>query len=94
MKTRFLIIGISMLVFGFANFFRYLSISHSPTFLNKPFPFEHIYNVIPHDGGGGASYQMAYLPLEIAVHDPYWVLWSLILYAGIATTSFAIVRRK
>lgn len=82
-----------MLIFGLANFFRYLPISHSPTFWNKPFPFEHIYNVIPSDGKG-TSYQMAYLPLEIAEHDPYWVLWSLILYAGIIVTSFGIWRSR
>ena len=94
MKTRFLIIGLSMLIFGLANFFRYLPISHSPSFWNKPFPFEHLYNVIPHPGGGGMRASIGVMPLNEAVNDPYWLFWSLILYAEIGTTSFAIVSRK
>ena len=82
-----------MLIFGLANFFRYMPISHSPTFLNKPFPFEHLYNVFL-DEGKGIRHQIGYMPLDEAVNDPYWLFWSLMLYAGIITTSFAISRRR
>ena len=94
MKTRLLIIiGISMLVFGLVNLFSYLPISFSPSFLNKPFPFEHLYNVIPTEGRG-TSIQIGYMPIDEAINDPYWLVWSLALYGGIATIIFAIWRNR
>ena len=32
------------------------------------------------------------LPLEQAMFHPYWPFWSLVFYAGILTTSFAVWR--
>lgn len=89
MKTRFLIIGITLVVFGLANIFRYMPISL--TLVNRPFPFEHLHNVIPSDGRG-THIEIDYLPIETATNDPYWLFWSLVLYAGIAVTSIGIWR--
>ncbi|MCE9652425.1 MAG: hypothetical protein K8Q89_05130 [Nitrosarchaeum sp.] len=91
MKSRLLILGIGMLVFGFANMFRYMSISLS--LVNQPFPFEHLHNVIPSDGRG-THFEIDYLPIETAVNDPYWLFWSLVLYAGIAVVVFGIWRKR
>lgn len=93
MKTKLLITGIGLLVFGLVNFFRYLPISHSPTLWNKPFPFEHLVDVVPSDGDG-TKIQIGYLPIDEAIHDPYWFVWSLALYGGIATIIFAIWRYR
>ena len=92
MKTRLFTFGICLVVFGLVNFFRYLPISHSPSFLNKPFPFEHLYNVVPSDGKGIHS-QIGYLPIDEAVNDPYWLFWSLALYVGITVIGFVIWRK-
>ena len=75
------------------NFFRYLPITHSPSFFNKPFPFEHIYNIFQIEGKG-IRHQIGYFPLDEAAKDPYWLFWSLILYAGIAVTGFGIWRKR
>jgi len=91
MKTRLLVIGLGMLVFGLVNLFRYMSISL--TLINKPFPFEHLVDVVPSDGHG-TKIQIGYLPIDEAVNDPYWLFWSLALYAGIAVTGFAIWRNR
>jgi len=91
MKTRFLMTGIGLFVFGLANFFRYIPISL--TLVNKPFPFEHLYNVVPSEGKG-TSIQIGYLPIDEAINDPYWLVWSLALYGGIATFLFAIWRNR
>ena len=93
MKTRLLMTGIGFLIFGLANLFRYMPISHSPTFLNKPFPFEHLYNVVPTEGKG-TSIQIGYLPIDEAINDPYWLVWSLALYGGIVMIIFAIWRKR
>lgn len=93
MKTRLLITGISLLVFGLANLFSYLPISFSPSFLNRPFPFEHLYNVVPIDGQGIHS-QIGYEPILEAINDPYWLVWSLALYGGIAMVIFAVWRKR
>ena len=93
MKTRLLTLGIGLLVFGLANLFRYILISHSSTFLNKPFPFEHLYNVVPTEGKG-THMQIGYLPVDEAINDPYWLVWSLALYGGIAIIIFAIWRKR
>lgn len=92
MSSKLLITGIGLLAFGLANFFRYLPITYSPSFWNKPFPFEHIYNVVD-SPGGGIRVQIAYLPLETAANDPYWLLWSLMLYAGVLITGLGVWRR-
>ena len=81
------------MVFGFTNFFRYLPISHSPTFWNKPFPFEHLEKVIP-SNGHGTTIQIGYLPFEQALNHPYWLFWSLAFYAGIAVTIFSLWRKS
>ena len=92
MSSRLLITGMGLLAFGLANFFRYLPIDYSPSFWNKPFPFEHIYNVVASDGAG-VRYQIYYLPLDAAANDLYWLLWSLMLYAGILITGLGVWRR-
>lgn len=89
MKDRILIVGIGMLVFGFANLLRYLPISLS--LVNLPFPFDHLYNVIPYENKG-TSIQIGHMPIVEAINDPYWLFWSLALYSGIAVTGFAIWR--
>ncbi len=91
MKTGVLIMGLGMVVFGLVNLFRYMPISLS--LINRPFPFEHIYNVIPSEGQG-TSIQIGYLPMNDAIYDPYWLAWSLVLYAGITVTGFAIWRKR
>lgn len=91
MKTRLLITGIGLLVFGLANLFRYIPISLG--LINRPFPFEHLYNVVP-TVGKGTGIQIGYLPIDEAVNDPYWLFWSLALYLGIIVTGFAIWRKR
>jgi hypothetical protein len=80
MKTRLLIMGLVLLVFGLVNLFRYISISLS--LINRPFPFEHFYNVVPSEGRG-TRIQIGYMPIDEAINDPYWLVWSLALYGGI-----------
>ena len=91
MKTRLLIIGLGMLIFGLTNFFRYMPISLS--LVNNPFPFEHLYNVVPTEGKG-THIQIGYLPVDEAINDPYWFAWSLALYGGIMMIIFAIWRKR
>jgi len=86
MKTRFLISGIGFLAFGLLNLFSYLSISLGIALKNRPFPFEHLYNVVPSEGRG-TSIQIGYMPIEEAINDPYWLVWSLALYGGIVILS-------
>ena len=93
MKTRLLMTGIGFLIFGLANLFRYLPISYSPSLLNNPFPFDHLYNVVPTEGKG-TSIQIGYMPIDEAINDPYWLFWSLALYAGITMVFFAIWRNR
>ena len=91
MKTRLLIIGLGMLIFGLTNFFRYMPISFS--LVNNPFPFEHLYNVVPTEGKG-THIQIGYLPIDEAINDPYWLVWSLALYGGIAIIIFSVWRNR
>ncbi len=93
MINRLLIAGIGLLAFGLANFFRYLPITYSPSFWNKPFPFERLYNVVATEGRG-IRYQIGYMPLDEAAIDPYWLFWSMALYAGIVITGFAVWSRR
>jgi len=88
MKTRLLITGFGLLVFGLANLFSYLPISFGPLFLNTPFPFEHIQIIFRDDGG--ITRQIGYMPIGEAINDPYWLAWSLALYGGIAIIIFAV----
>lgn len=74
-----------MIVFGLVNLFSYLPISLGVALQNRPFPFEHIQNVVPHNGG--TSIEIGYLPIENAINDPYWLVWSLALYGGIVILS-------
>lgn len=83
--------GIVFLLFGFTNLFRYMSISLS--LVNPPFPFEHLYNVVPSDGKG-THIEIGYLPIDEAINDPYWLFWSMILYAGIVVIGFAVWRNR
>ena len=92
MKIKFLIVGLGLLVFGLVNLLAYLPISLSVALKNRPFPFEHLYNVVPSEGKG-TSIQIGYLPIDEAINDPYWLIWSLALYGGIATIIFAIFRK-
>ena len=92
MKTRLLIIGLGLLLFGLINLFSYLPVSLGVTLQNRPFPFEHIQNVVPtHDG---TTVQIGYMPIDEAINDPYWLVWSLALYGGIAMIIFAIWRKR
>ncbi|MDH3203217.1 MAG: hypothetical protein OEL81_00890 [Nitrosopumilus sp.] len=91
MKTRLLITGIGLVLFGLVNLFRYMPISL--TLINKPFPFDHLYNVVPTDGKG-TSIQIGYLSIDEAVNDPYWLFWSLVFYLGIVFIGFAVWRKR
>lgn len=91
MKNRLVISGIGMLVFGLANLFSYLPASLGVTLKNRPFPFEHIRNVIPIEGKG-TSIEIGYLPIKEAIDDPYWLFWSLVLYGGIVILSIVGIR--
>jgi len=91
MKTRLLIIGIVFLIFGLVNFFRYVPIML--TLINLPFPFVHLYNVISSEGQG-THIQIGYMPIDEAINDPYWLVWSLILYGGIGIIIFEICRKR
>ena len=88
-----IIFGLGMIIFGLVNFFRYLTISHSPTFWNKPFPFEHLVKVVPSEGRG-TTMQIGYMPFEQATNDPYWLIWSLALYGGIILVGFSFWRKR
>ena len=92
MKNRLLIAGIGLLAFGLANFSRYLPISRSPPFWNTPFPFPYLQDVVHYEGGSGVS--TWHMPLEAAAYDPYWLFWSMALYAGIIITGFAVWSRR
>ncbi len=90
MKTRLLMIGIGLLAFGLINLFQYLPVSLGVALMNRPFPFEHLHNVYLERGG--THIEIGYLTIEEAMKDPYWLFWSLTLYAGIAIIAFAIWR--
>ena len=92
MKTKLTILGVGLLVFGLVNQFIYLPISLSVALMNRPFPFEHLYNVVPSDGHG-TQIQIGYLPLDEAANDPYWLFWSSCLYAGIILTGYGILKK-
>jgi len=92
MKTRFLIIGLGLLAFGLVNLFSYLPISLGVALMNRPFPFEHLHNVLP-DEGRGTHIEIGYDPINESINDPYWLIWSLALYGGIATIIFAILKK-
>ena len=90
MKTRILIIfGMVMLIFGLGNLFSYFLISFPV--LNTPFPFEHVELRLE---DGGKTLEIGYLPINEAIFDPYWLFWSLVLYAGIAVTSYAVWKNR
>ena len=91
MKNKFLIIGLSLLVFGLINLFSYLPVSLGVALKNRPFPFEHLHNVISTEGRG-THIEIGYMPIDEAINDPYWLVWSLALYGGIAMIIFAIWR--
>lgn len=90
MKTRLLIIGIGLLAFGLVNLLSYLPISFGIVLMNSPFPFQHLRSAIPKHGG--TYVEIGYLAAEEAITDPYWLAWSLALYAGIGIIVFAIWR--
>ena len=91
MKTRLLIIGLIALGFGLLNIFWYAPHSLALVFMNQPFPFQHLQNVEIREGVG-ISTQILYLPFETIKTDPYWLIWSLSLYFGIAVLSFIGVK--
>ena len=93
MKTKLLIIGLSLLVFGLINLFSYLPVSLGVALKNRPFPFEHLHNVIPTEGRG-THIEMGYMPIDEAINDPYWLVWSLALYGGIVIIIFTIWRKR
>lgn len=92
MNSRLLIIlGIGILVFGLVHLFSYFPISFP--LLNTPFPFEHV-ELILREGGSGKTLQIGYMPIDEAIFNPYWLFWSLSLYAGIIVTGFSIWRKR
>ena len=93
-------------MFGIANVLSYMLI-FAPPFINPPFPFEHVSIVFGDDGR--TWYQVTYFPIDAAIHDPYWLVWSLMLeaihdpywlvwslmlYAGIAIMIVAAATQK
>lgn len=62
------------------------------TVYQPPFPFEHI-TILSVDGDS-TWYQIDYTPISAAAHDPYWLVWSLMLYTGIATMIMATTAQK
>ena len=91
LKNKLLIIGLITLGFGLINIFWYMPYSLTLVFMNQPFPFQHLQDVEIHDGGGIGT-QILYLPFEAIKTDPYWLIWSLSLYFGIAVLSILGVR--
>lgn len=85
-----------MILFGMINIFWYWPTSMGITLKNHPFPFSHLAEVIAEKGGH--STVVKYLPIEAAIEDPYWVFWSLTLYAGIILivipVYFSIIKKK
>ena len=90
MKRKLLVAGIVMLFFGLAHLFSYFPILFP--LLNTPFPFDHV-EIILRGDGSGKTIQTGYMPINEAISNPYWLLWSLILYAGIITTGFEVWRK-
>ena len=81
MKSRLLIIGISCFMFGVANLILYL-----PDFglVNTPFPFEEIQSIDHAKDVKGIQMTKVHHSFESALQlSPYWLSWSLLLYAGI-----------
>ncbi len=96
MKARTLtIIGISFVVFGLINLFSYLPILSSSLFLNTPFPFEEIQSMNKHEDDQGITMVTVSHSFESALQlSPYWLFWSLGLYAGIGIVGFTIWSNK
>ena len=85
-------IGLGLCLFGVANICSYMLV-FAPPFINPPFPFEHI-TILSVDSDS-TWYQIDYnTPISAAAHDPYWLVWSLMLYAGIATMIMATTAQK
>lgn len=82
MKKSFLIIfGLVTLGFGLINILWYAPHSLTLVFYNQPFPFPHLEAVEIHESGKGTS--ISYDSIGSAIRHPYWLAWSLSLYAGI-----------
>lgn len=92
MKNKILIMGVALLAFGVVNLLAYLPVSLGIALMNRPFPFEHLHNVAPERGG--TSIEIGYLAVDEAMRDPYWLAWSLALYAGIGMIIFVVWRRR
>lgn len=92
MKKNFLILGTGLLLFGLTNLLSYLPISLGVALMNRPFPFEHLHNVIP-SIGKGTHIEIGYMPIDEAINDPYWLAWSMSLYAGIIVIGFAVWKK-
>lgn len=93
MKTKFLIIGFGLLAFGLINLFWYVPISLGIALNSRPFPFQHLKNVTFSENGG-TGIQIGYDPIHEAIVSPYWLVWSLALYAGIAIIVFVAWRKR
>ncbi len=85
MKTKLLILGLITLGFGLINIFWYWPTSLGFTLENHPFPFQHLAEVI--EERNGHTLIIRYIPIEAAIDDPYWLIWSLSLYFGIVVLS-------
>jgi hypothetical protein len=90
MNTRLLIIGLITLGFGLLNIFWYWPTSAGIALMNHPFPFQHLAEVIAEHGGH--SIVVRHIPIEAAIDDPYWLIWSLSLYFGIVILSILGIR--
>jgi hypothetical protein len=95
-NAKLLFSGIPMILFGIINIFWYWPTSLGFTLDNHPFPSQHLAEVI--EERSGHSLIIRYFPIEAAIEDPYWLFWSLTLYAGIVLTAilvcFYIVKKK
>lgn len=88
MNTKVLFLGIPMIIFGMINIFWYWPTSLGFTLENHPFPSQHLAEVI--EERSHHTLIIRYLPIEAAMDDPYWLFWSLTLYAGIVLTTILV----
>ncbi len=87
--SRIWIIGASALIFGLANVFA--SVFHTVTIFNSPFPFMH--RIIEfHENGLGV--RPIHDTIEAAAFDPYWLVWSFSLYAGIILLGISMAKSQ
>lgn len=63
-------------------------------YLDWPFPFgTHYQEITPHPDGEGMIIRTSSHPIGAAYEDPFWVVWSSVLYGGIATAATTLFIR-